>query len=625
MRLISTAISGGGGEYGERRAFIHFKDDKKEKKRLAQHELDELKKYAAKDEDATDEKYRNVERIDLHFPLKHIPNKKHDDLKIYFIDTPGPNNQGSSSDKHETQTQKALKNAHVALFLFDYTQIDASKNSDASKQEKDLESYTNDLWSSIKARTKSNPSFKILFVINKIDAIFDDAFQKKEALDFVLQKKQELKQELKKIAKEKGIYHTEVFFSAALPAEASRIIEKNPNDRRYKKIFKRFKEDFEDIYGENQDQALQNFMGINIIEEKLNNYLNTQASTHFYDFNQNRIFSIIRDELNDLQKLIQLSKQPQAQAEQGLNKAKMIFKSLESLKEELQQELENVRSCTLEAIEEMLDKSTEKNWDESIEWIVTTAILFLDLYANGRSEESAIRTIYEDYSADDIEEALDEIFAKGAIHAISQSVANKAPQALKNYLNFCFTTLIIDPDDIAFQLDRIYFEHKTTHNKIIEDFKCKIDKQIGTALNLDLGEFNLPSIAEEDYDDLHFDMELEGIDFQIETGFFEWIASLFRGERITMPLDYEEISEQVTKAIIGAEVDFEDMQLERHAELLANCNSITLERIDDYLHDQQAKLEMLSQEFHDAKGNLNELKDQERELKALKITKLYLK
>ena len=120
-------------------------------------------------------------------------------------------------------------------------------------------------------------------------------------------------------------------------------------------------------------------------------------------------------------------------------------------------------------------------------------------------------------------------------------------------------------------------------------------------------------------------MELEGIGFQIETGFFEWIASLFRGERITMPLDYEEISEQVENAIIGAEVDFEDMQLERHAELLVNCNSITLERIDDYLHDQQAKLEMLSQEFHDAKGNLNELKDQERELKALKITKLYLK
>ena len=622
----------------EEKAIITFKDGKKEK-HLHQHELDELKKYATKDEDTTEEKYRNVEKIELYHPFKHIPKEEQkDDLEIYFVDTPGPNNQGKASNKHKTQTQEALENAHVALFLFDYRQFDATKNSDASKQEKGLESYTNDLWSSIKARMKSNPSFKVLFIVNKIDVIFEDAFKEKKgggALDFVLEKKQKITQELEKIAKEKGIRHTEVFFTAALPAMTIRMYpelstDKEQNDEQdehawfLKNEFKSFKSYFERTYKKSQE-TLQNFLGINTIEDKINDHLNTQASTHLYDFNQNRIFSLVRDEMMDLQTLIQLCKQPETQAKEGLENAKKIFTSLESLKEQLQEELENIGETTLQAIKKMLEESTEKRRNDYIEWITATAILFLDLYAGGRSEESAMRTIYEDYSTDDIGEALGEIFAKGAIHAISQSVADRAPQALKNYLNFCFTTLIIDSDDIAFQLDSIHLGHKAAHSKIIEDFKHEINKQIGTALNLDLGEFNLPNIAKEDYGDLRFDMELEGIDFQIETGFFEWIASLFRGERITMPLDYEEISEQIENAIIGAEVDFEDMQLERHAGLLANCNSIALERIDEYLHDQQTKLEALDQELHSIKGNLNELKDQEKELKTLEITKLYLK
>ena len=124
----------------EKKAEIFF-SDKRKSITITENLEKEIKQYAQKDEDCEDSKYKNVEKIDLYYPFKNLQTSSNEDFSITFIDTPGPNSTGDYGQKHKDQTRSVLNSVDMALFVFDYGQLDANLKSDEQG-----------LWHTIKTR-----------------------------------------------------------------------------------------------------------------------------------------------------------------------------------------------------------------------------------------------------------------------------------------------------------------------------------------------------------------------------------------------------------------------------------------------------------------------------------------
>ena len=110
-------------------ALIYFSDKNSIALFYDNHEnfIRELQQYAQKDEECNDDKYKNVTRIDLHYPLKNIYTQNAGEMQVIFIDTPGPTATGENyAEKHKVQTRNVLNEVDLALFLIDYGQLDAT-------------------------------------------------------------------------------------------------------------------------------------------------------------------------------------------------------------------------------------------------------------------------------------------------------------------------------------------------------------------------------------------------------------------------------------------------------------------------------------------------------------------
>ena len=88
----------------EKKAEIFFSDNK-ENLKVFENIESEIKQYAQKDEDCKDDKYKNVEKIDLYYPFENLQTSSNEDFSITFIDTPGPNSTGDYGQKHKDQQE----------------------------------------------------------------------------------------------------------------------------------------------------------------------------------------------------------------------------------------------------------------------------------------------------------------------------------------------------------------------------------------------------------------------------------------------------------------------------------------------------------------------------------------
>ena len=629
----------------EKKAIIFFKNGRK--LTLNQDQLGELHHYATKDEDTTEEKYKNVEKIELYYPFENIPDEEQkDDIKIFFVDTPGPNNQGSSSDKHKAQTQKALEDAHIALFLFDYTQIDANKKGGESKEtESEAEKHLKDLWLSIKIQKQINPDLKVFFVINKIDEALDDASQdktktSKEAV--LLAIKQRKEQELKNNAKDKGIGNIEVSFSAALPAEASRIIEKNPNDRRYKKIFKRFEEDFEEIYGENQNQARQNFMGINIIEEKINSHLKNEASEHLIKCVQNAISSAINLKQKNLKDRIENLKKPAQEAKNNIAKAKQELEAIQSQQAELENKLQDTQDKTLDRIQ----KTAKKYFNEAFN--VNTIIQNLQ---DGLSETYSIS-----FTAKQIIITAD---TEGQEERISQTINNLIPKILKER----DAKLADSMGDIS----KEYRNHEKDIQHIIAEFKNKVEKIVNKAIDIKSNSLD-NSTTQQDYSirtnvsfsniapsistsvtekDSGWKKAGRGLTHIIEKGGMTMAVGaplplktlggiLILGSRLIREflsadnqynthIDKDDIRKNLNLTIEKAQNNFEKQIMENSQDTFQCLQNLAIQEAQNIINQQKDFMRQLENDLKDPEENLAEAKAQLEALNELEATKKLLK
>ena len=163
----------------EKKAEIFFSDGRKNIT-ITENLEQEIKQYAQKDEDCKDDKYKNVEKIELYYPFKNIQTSSSEDFNITFIDTPGPNSTGDYGEDHKRKTRDVLRDTNMAIFVFNYGQLDANLKSDEQG-----------LWTTIEKKIKgdkketlnSDEDFEIYFLINKIDMAVEDNLKLPQIVD----------------------------------------------------------------------------------------------------------------------------------------------------------------------------------------------------------------------------------------------------------------------------------------------------------------------------------------------------------------------------------------------------------------------------------------------------------
>ena len=601
----------------EKKAIVHFKDGRPPR-HLSQDKLDELKHYAKKDSD-TEEKYHNAQTIELYYPFAYIPKKEspqQDDLKVFFIDTPGPNNQGQGAEKHSEQTRNAIKGAHVALFLFDFTQIPATYGKDGNP---------NDLWSIIKQHKDDNPHFKVFFIVNKFDEFLRDASRESKPWDAVEKKKEDIRKELKETAEEKGIKDAEVFFTAARPALADRMDT-------YSRDCTRFKEDFKEVYQESgkrdADQALKDFMGIDIMEDKINDYLNNEASRHFLEIHEDKIREFLEEKRNNLNRTISTLSQPKETAKTHIKEAKEILKNLKAEKKSLADKLEEIKENTLGTIREILKKQ-QKEIKNQIDEIIGDTILFLDFYAHDEKKSfQEIAQRVSNLTPQGRTNSLNETKNRETIKAANQDRADSTPQATKEYANFRFNQAYTQShQNLSKSIEDIYSEHQSSYRQAIREFKSNLKSKINKALDINEEALALPEKITPP-NNLKVNIALESIDFQLRREWHDWAVAIptfgiYGKEKHITPIDYDAIQRKSRESIQQALEKLKSTELNKHEKNLQNEDETFWQVIEKHISMQNANMANLEKELEDAVTNLKKAQKAQQEFEELSAYKYY--
>ena len=562
----------------QKQALITF--EKGKKITLNENRIKELKQYAKKDSDV-EKQFQKVKEIHLHYPFKHIPKEEQkNNLKIFFVDTPGPHNQGQSGEKHSEQTRSTISKAEVVLFLFDFEQIPSTYGRDGNP---------NDLWSIIKERKDSNPSLKVFFIVNKIDTYLKDAIKESDPWDAVKKRKGQIEKELKEVAKEKGMKNAEVFFTAAELALTKRRdlskLENKPLASSLERQFDNFERDFKDIYPESdKKQALYDFMGIDIMEDKINDYLSNEASAHFLESNQEEIFGFIQTQRNNLQIDIQTLQKPKLEAQEDLKHAKAVLENIQAEQDNLTDKLHSLQEETLANIMQTLQNRFDEIFDPKL-------------------------------------------MAANAIHSYNHRNLSYADFKwhVNDILEKCQAKFTSHNDTI----NAHYQNHQASTQMAINQFKSNLKDKINKALNVQL-EFKNTEQQAHNTKLKNISVDADGIvSYTTTRGFWSSLLyygtlTLFDAGETHQHIDEAKLQNNLKKALGKERKEFINQAYKAHEETLQNGSDINDKEIQNFIQEQYKAIKRLNDQLQTQESSLAKAKQKEKAFYALEVTKKFM-
>jgi predicted GTPase len=366
---------------------------------------DEIKLYAYKDEKIErDEKknnkdlskYKNVEKINLYYPFKELQTSANEDMNIVFIDTPGPNSTGDYGDEHKRKTREVLREVDMALFAFDYDQIDSNLKSDEQG-----------LWHTIETRAKGDKDFEVYFLINKIDMAMNDNFKdipKTDNRDEFNRLKREnwlkgeilAKEKVEKAAKNHGIENPKVYLVSSFYQLLERNDKKNEDDEDTLDIFK--KKHFKRVFGENWEDKYINYLGIVKLEKDINNYINTTLNDNILKNRFRDIQDVMKDvydSLNPVKQKLKECKSDKEKVEKDIHKALEYLKQdgeAEKLEKNMNLEFKKSSEEYILKINNTIDYTIKRELTDKVDEMSKIAIKYAEAIAIGRSHNNAVQT-----------------------------------------------------------------------------------------------------------------------------------------------------------------------------------------------------------------------------------------
>jgi len=479
----------------EKKAIIYFED--KQPLTIKENLEYELKQYSRKDEDC-EEKYRNVEKIELFYPFKNIQNSN-EDFEVVFIDTPGPNSTGEYKQKHKDQTRAVLNEVDLALFLFDYDQLDANLQSDEQG-----------LWKSIEKRVKKDKNFDIYFILNKIDGGLKDNLREiysrdnyeEEAKKLWFNAENKAIYKLSEAAKNHNIENPKIYPISAKYGLLDRIENKSFDEEDefdiFLKIFKR-------VFKEKYKNEFKKYVGIEKLENDINEYIDKEIKSKILQKINYQMDIIYFDETKELKTKITILETPQKEALEKIKKTEnFLNKESKQIKKKFENELDKIKEKYLEKIKIKVNEYIDEEFYSKIDEATQRTLLFFKELGNGIVVDKAI--ILAKHSELNIKKTKE---SKGFIDKIvettNQMINNeelsikikdktKVKIVEKGLTNFIVSLLEDYKNnylDIKTDIKNIYMDSLKKMQNLFFDYKKKFNLDFEENLNIKIEEFNI--------------------------------------------------------------------------------------------------------------------------------------
>jgi predicted GTPase len=458
----------------EKKAEIFFSDGKKGIT-VTQDLEKEIKQYAQKDEDCKDDKYKNVEKIDLYYPFENLQTSSNEDFSITFIDTPGPNSTGDYGQKHKDQTRSVLNSVDMALFTFDYGQLDANLKSDEQG-----------LWNTIKKRCEKDKNFEVYFLINKIDMAMEDNFKDVKNIDDAKKNwgiyEQKAIEKLKKATNSYGITEPKIYKVASKFALLDRddILWDSPLESFQKK----FKQIFRDIW----ENEYIKYLGITELENDINNYINTSVKEKILKIAFDNIGTLKNEELISLTGRIQTLSKPKEEATKNVNQALLFLEGdAKKLENDMKDRFKELSHKAIEEINDLIDSAIQNELYLKIDEMAKIAIAYAEAIAGGENPNNAKKAAKQFFKNVNLDEEV--------LLELEDSIdMNEVLSEMRNYTKLLFDDYKNNYLDVKSDLKNCFAEYERNISKVFRQIKDSLNAQLKDALDIDIQTIEMQTV-----------------------------------------------------------------------------------------------------------------------------------
>ncbi|MCG3717755.1 dynamin family protein [Aliarcobacter butzleri] len=458
----------------EKKAEIFF-SDKRKSITITEDLEKEIKEYGKKDEDCKDDKYKNVEKIDLYYPFKNLQTSSNEDFSITFIDTPGPNSTGDYGQKHKDQTRSVLNSVDMALFVFDYGQLDANLNSDEQG-----------LWHTIKTRYEKDKNFEVYFLINKIDMSMEDNFKDVRTLDdakknWGIHEKKAI-DKLKQAAENNGIKEPKIY------TVTSKFALLDRNDIPWNSPLESFQKKFKQIFTDIWENEYIKYLGIVELENDINNYINTNVKKKILNIANANIIEVENDELSFLNERIQIFSKPKYEAEKSINDAlSFLDNEAKDLEDNMLTKFKKYEEKYKQEIVGLISSTIDNELYLKVDEMSKMAIVYVDEITKGTSSKLAERRAKENFN----NVKLEKILKKELDKSIN---TDELMSKMQDFMKTLFDEYKNNYLDVKTDLKNSYASYEREISKIFRQTKESLNIQLQDALDIDIKSIEMKTI-----------------------------------------------------------------------------------------------------------------------------------
>jgi GTPase Era involved in 16S rRNA processing len=610
----------------DKKAVIYFSDGRKPVE-IKNDIEEEIKQYAQKDEECEDEKHKNVEKIELFYPFQNLQTSNNEDFSITFIDTPGPNSTGDNyKQKHKDQTRNVLNDVDLALFMFDYTQLDANLTSDEQG-----------LWNTIKKRHEKDENFDVYFLLNKIDFALDDNFKEidtKDEKEFIRLKKenwfiheQSAIKKLQDAAKKHGIIEPKIY-----PIVSKFQLSHRDTCFYNKRALRNFQEEFEDVFGNSWEDEFISYMGISKLEMDINKYINSSVKNKILKKVNFKYTNVVNDEIQDLELRLQTLRKPKEEAENNLKQADDFLQGrAKKMQEEMQEDSFNLFTKYRNNIEDIIDKAIEEKFINKIDQISKETIAFATAFAKGNSVRVATKKSKENASSIILDEDKVEIEISKKID--KQQVMIK----MQEFMTTIFEDHKRDYLDIKSDIKEVYFNLEIESEESFSKYKKELEKELKNVLDVTIPDLKPDSLDYIDKPDVEIDVPSSVLDYQfdqyeeqvtkqkkVKRGWYNparWFGDTYVLEKYettktveshTFIISPKQLKESIEKSLEYSTEIFASNEKEVHEDTIKNYLDKNSEIFQAFRHDRQKEINRLKQDIQESEKNLEIVQIQHR-------------
>lgn len=606
----------------DKKAIIYY-SDKRKSIEITNNIEEEIKQFAQKDNECENNRHKNVEKIELYYPFKNLQTSSSEDFNIVFIDTPGPNSTGEDyKQKHKDQTRNVLNEVDLALFMFDYTQLDANLSSDEQG-----------LWHTIEKRHAVGKNFEVYFLLNKIDFALDDNFKDiitKDKDEFIKLKRknwylheQSAIDKLRKASIKHGVKNPKIYPIVSKFQLLSR--DKNINWDLEDELETFQKSHFKRLFPTDWEEKFIDYMGIYKLEEDINDYINSSVKAKILIKVDSQLNSLTDDENKDLELRLQTLLKPQEEAAENLKKVDVFLQGRAvEMQKDMKIESSKLEKKYINIMETIVNNAIEDELLSKIDTMSKQTIAFTQAYAEGNTIRVATKLSKRNAISINLNEDVVEIDITDKIDI--QDVMIK----MQEFMQTVFEDYKNNYLDLKSDIKEEYFNFERESNQSFSNYKIELEQELESALDIKTKILETQNIDYESMLNIDIEVPMSVLDYSFQKAKYKTVSTSSwwnpfswgdektyktRDEKHTFIISPKDLKSSIENSMEESISKFSNNEKQIHKTALKKFLLNNTDMFQEFRHERQIEMDKLQKEIITREYSLEIIKIQYSEFK----------